>query len=37
MFFVMHVNVGMCEIVIRTSESTDYEFSAATFIKLLKF
>ena len=37
MFFVMHVNVGMCEIVIRTSESADYEFSAAIFIKLLKF
>ena len=37
MIFVMLVNVGMCEIVLSTSESTNYEFSAATFIKLWKF
>ena len=33
--FVMFVNVGMCEIVLITS--TDYKFSAAIFIELLKF
>ena len=33
----MFVNVGMCEITLITSESTDYEFSAAIFIELLKF
>ena len=35
--FVMFVNVDMCEITLITSESTDYEFSAAIFIELLKF
>ena len=33
----MFANVDMCEIVFNTSESTDYEFSAAIFIELLKF
>ena len=35
--FVMFVNVDIREIVLITSESTDYEFSAAIFIELLKF
>ena len=30
--FVMFVNLDMCEIVLVTSESIDYEFSAAIFI-----
>ena len=33
----MFVNVDMCEITLITSESTEYEFSAAIFIELLKF
>ena len=33
----MFVNVDMCEFVLVTSESTDYEFFAAIFIDLLKF
>ena len=33
----MFVNVGVCEIVLITSESTDYEFSAVIFIELLRF
>ena len=28
----MFVNTDMCEIVLITSENTDYEFSAAIFI-----
>ena len=35
--FVMFVNVDMCEIGLIRSESTDYEFSTAIFIELLKF
>ena len=35
--FVMFVNVDMCEIVLITSKSTDYEFSTAILIDLLKF
>ena len=31
MIFVMLVNVDMCEIVLTTSEITDYQFSAAIF------
>ena len=33
----MFVNVDMREIALITSESTEYEFSAAIFIELLKF
>ena len=33
----MFVNVDIREIVLVTSESTDYEFSAAIFMELLKF
>ena len=33
----MFVNVYMCEIALITTESTDYEVSAAIFIELLKF
>ena len=33
----MFVNVDMREIALITSESTQYEFSAAIFIELLKF
>ena len=33
----MFVNVDMCEIGLIRSESTDYEFSTAIFIELLKF
>ena len=32
----MFVNLNMCEIVFITSESTDYEFSAAIFTESLK-
>ena len=28
MIFMMFVNMDMCEIVLSTSESTDYDFSA---------
>ena len=34
---VMFATVEICEVVFITSESTDYEFSAAIFIKSLKF
>ena len=33
----MFVNVEMCKTVLIAGESTDYEFSAAIFIELLKF
>ena len=33
----MFVNVDMCKTVLTAGESTDYEFSAAIFIELLKF
>ena len=33
----MFVNVDMCKTVLIAGESTDYEFSAAIFIELLKF
>ena len=33
----MFVNVNISEIVLIKSESTDYEFSAASFIELLEF
>ena len=33
----MFVNMDMREIALITSESTEYEFSAAIFIELLKF
>ena len=35
--FVMFVNRDMCQIVLVTIESTDYEFSAAIFTELFKF
>ena len=35
--YVIFVNVDMCEIVLITNESTDYEFSAAIVVELLKF
>ena len=35
--FVMFVNLDISEIVIITSESTDYEFFTDIFIELLKF
>ena len=35
--FVTFVDVDMCKTVLIAGESTDYEFSAATFIELLKF
>ena len=31
------MNVDMCEILLITSESTDYEFPGSIFIELLKF
>ena len=34
---VMFLNVDVCDIVLITSESTDYEFLADIFIELLKF
>ena len=34
---MVFVNVDTCEIVLVTSVSTVYEFSAANFIELLKF
>ena len=33
----MFVNRDMCQIVLVTIESTDYEFSAAIFTELFKF
>ena len=33
----MFVNVDVCEIVLITSKSTDYELSIAILIDLLKF
>ena len=35
--YVMYVNVDMCKAVLIAGESTDYEFSVAIFIELLKF
>ena len=35
--FVMFVDVDMCKTVLIAGESTDYEFTAAIFIELLKF
>ena len=37
MILVTFVNVDMCKTVLIAGESSDYEFSAAIFIELLKF